>query len=182
LGKTPTAFLFPYARIVGRTRCTITVRMVQTDPRRNRLPESPPARPRTNDNINNAENSPIVILLSHPIIIIFIIIIVILIFLLLSDTAFTNNYPLPPRQSRENISPTCFTCPFNGRRRPLSNGIFHCTEYCAVRGAYRGGCGVVHNYGSRGWGEVAYLIFIVLHDNRVQRASDTTTHSRCSVK
>jgi len=31
LGKTPTALLFPYSLIVGRTRCTITVvGMVQT--------------------------------------------------------------------------------------------------------------------------------------------------------
>jgi len=91
LGKTPTAFLFPYARIVGRTRCTITIGMVRTDSRRNRFPESSPARPRNNDsnnNNNNTENSPTVILLLYLIIIIFIIIVVILIFVIIGHHVY----------------------------------------------------------------------------------------------
>jgi len=54
------------------------------------------------------------------------------------------------RDNLEKTSRRRVLRPFNGRRRPLSNGIFHSTEYCAVRCAYRGGCSVVQRVSGRG--------------------------------
>lgn len=131
------------------------------------------------NNSDNTENGPTIILLSYLIIIIIFIIIVTFTLVTIYRTPPLPNYPLPPppKQSREYISPTRFK---SIQRAPATLIKWHFSFHRVLCGAVRISRGMLYNWSPGG--EVAYLIFIVLHDNRVQRASDTTARGRCSVK
>jgi hypothetical protein len=163
-GKNTTAFLFPYAPAHAPP--------VAADRYPRRQISAIPLLPRARNNDATITRSVIVLLL-------------LLLLLLLSIIVIVLGHhrvyqPLTAARSRRNLEKTSRRRvsrrrPFNnnGRRRPLSRGIFHSTECCVcVSGcAYRLG-DTMGLSGRRGWWREVVPITVVLHDNRVQRASD----------